>query len=127
MGATSITAITYGGTGNFKARADSVHFNKRIKRAVVAASASYATGGDSVALSSLGLKTVDNVLIIASEGGTRSGMMIPSSSYNGKGVSFDVTDPAAPKMKVYTAAATEASAASDQSSVTVVAEFHGQA
>ena len=126
MGACTVTVIS-APSGNFKSRGNSVHFNKRIKRAIIAPSSSYATGGDSISLATLGLAHVDYATVVSSEGGTRSGMQIPSTSYrNGKGCTVDVTTPTAPKLKLYTAANTEDTATTDNSAQRWLIEFYGQ-
>lgn len=83
----------------------------------VAPSSSYATGGDSISLASLGLSEVRQAWIEATQ----------SASANG-GVSCEVvvTDPKAPLLKLYTAAATEAGAASDNSTRSWTIRFVGR-
>lgn len=69
-------------------------------------SSSYATGGDSLALASeVGLKEVTSMLV----------------ADNDTGLSFDLdpTNVSAPKVKAYSAAATEVANATNQATVTV--------
>lgn len=94
MGACALTNRTDGVTTN----------GKRYVEFDVAPSSSYATGGDSVSLATVGLKVVDAIYMVGSVG-----------TPTGKEVRTDITDPTAPKVLVYTGANTQATAATDQS------------
>ena len=94
------------GAATFAITGQEVLGNKRIVKGDLTFSASYATGGDSLALASeVGLKQVDSMLV----------------ADNTTGLSFDVvtTAPGAPKIKAYSAAATEVASATNQATVVV--------
>lgn len=82
-----------------------VEGSKRVVLADVAASNSYATGGDSLALTSLGISRVDEAWVDA-----------VNSTETGEQVVVVLTDVTAPKVKVNDGGA-EAANASDQSAV----------
>lgn len=80
--------------------------NQRVVKGNLTFSASYATGGDSLDLAvQVGLKEVQSMLV----------------ADNTTGLSFDLdaTSPTAPKVKAYSAAATEVANATDQATVVV--------
>ena len=104
MGAVALTNRTDGVTDN----------GKRWVEYDATLSAAYATGGDTVAVNTLGLKVVDAVHVVGTVG-----------TAHGQEVRPVVTSPTAPKVQVYTAAATEATAASDQSGVACRLRFIG--
>lgn len=104
MGACALTNRTDGVTSD----------GKRWVEFDVAPSASYATGGDSVSLNTVGLRVVDAIHIVGTVG-----------TATGKEVRTDVTDPTAPKVLVYTGAATQATAATDQSAAARRLRFIG--
>lgn len=104
MGAVALTNRTDGVTTN----------GKRWVEYDVALSDSYATGGDTVSLNTLGLKVVNEIHIVGTVG-TASGVEV-------RPVTTTVT---APKVSVYTGANTQATAASDQSGTSVRLRFIG--
>lgn len=104
MGACALTNRTDGVTAD----------GKRWVEFDVALSDSYATGGDTVSLNTVGLKVVDAIYIVGAVG-TASGVEVRPVT----------TSPTAPKVSAYTAAATQATAASDQSGVAARLRFIG--
>lgn len=74
----------------------------------------YDTGGDSVDLDEVGLTVCDAIHVVGAVGAA-----------SGSEVRSNVTDPTAPLLLVYTGAATQAVAASDQSGVQVRLRFIG--
>ena len=93
-----------------------LHNGKRVRRVILTASASYATGGDTFTPASVGLDRVEAVLLEATEA-----LMPTTTQKIGKGVTFDCSNITAPKMKVYTAVNTEAGNTTDQSAASVAA------
>lgn len=92
----------------------------RVRRVILNASASYATGGDTLSPAAVGLDKVVAVLLEATEA------QIPTTAQKiGAGVTFDCAAIGAPKMKVYTAVNTEAGNATNQSTVSVAAHVIG--
>ena len=82
---------------------------------------SYPTGGESVSLTSLGLKVVKRIYVthaVYPDGNTTA------KTNDGKEVVPDLSSPAAPKLKLYTGGA-EAANASDQSAVIKRVRFIG--
>lgn len=84
---------------------------------VVTGSSSYATGGDTISLATLGLSEVREAWIAAFD----------SQSVNG-GVSAEVvvTTPTAPTLKLYSAAATEVVSTTNVSTRTYIIRFVGR-
>lgn len=104
MGACALTNRTDGVTDN----------GKRYVEFDVAPSSSYATGGETISLATVGLKVVDAIHMVGTVG-----------TATGKEVRTDITDPTAPKYLVYTGAATQATAATDQSAAARRLRFIG--
>lgn len=104
MGAVALTNRTDGVTSD----------GKRWVEFDVALSNSYATGGDTVSLNTVGLKVVDAIHIVGAVG-----------TATGKEVRPVTTSVTAPKISVFTGANTQATAASDQSGVSVRLRFIG--
>jgi len=88
----------------------------RVRRVILNASSSYATGGDTLAPSAVGLDRVVAVLAEATEA-----QLDTARKIGDRGASFDCSVIGAPKMIVRTALNTEAGAASNQSAVSVAA------
>jgi hypothetical protein len=96
---------------------DGVESNgQRSVTATVTFDNSYPTGGEEVTLTKLGLRDVQSVQEIL-ESGTAAGAQARLIA--------DLTDKTAPKLLLYTAASTEASNASNQSSVVARLKFVG--
>jgi hypothetical protein len=74
MGATTFTKATAAQTGG--QRHDYVVDNKRVVKGTITFSASYATGGDSLALGTTGLKEVTGILIDPSMTTNQSGLSV---------------------------------------------------
>lgn len=94
------------GAATFDITGHEVLGNRRIVKGNLTFSSSYATGGDTLALASeVGLKEVREMLV----------------ADNTTGLSFDLdpASPTAPKVKAYSAAATEVANATNQATVTV--------
>lgn len=104
MGACALTNRTDGVTTS----------GKRYVEFDVAPSSSYATGGDSVSLATVGLNVVNEVHLVGTVG-----------TPTGKEIRVDTTSPTAPKVLVYTGANTQATAATDQSAAARRLRFIG--
>lgn len=112
MGAVAITLMTQGVAEN----------GKRVVEGVATFSNSYATGGDTVALTTLGLSQVDQIVIPSHR---LSGAAVSDAQAQiGSSIQLGGTVQA-PKLKLYTSAGTEASNASDNSTVATVVRFIG--
>lgn len=112
MGACTFTSVQHGVTSN----------GKRVVEAVVTFSDSYATAGDTVALTSLGLRRIDEVHVPSHR---LSGAAV-SDAQAQTGISLQLAGTvAAPKLKAYVSATTEQTAAVDQSTVATVVRFVG--
>lgn len=90
---------------------------KRAFKAVCTFGTTYATGGDTVPMASIPFKQVDRIEMDLSGNVAASVMrtFVP-----------DLTSSVAPKIKLYTAASTEATNATDQSTVIVTLTFVGK-
>jgi len=99
-------------------------FGKRTVEADVQFSATYATGGEAISMAALpGLTYVERVEIVFVPMPDIKGAT--SFTQHGKQVIPDVSNKVAPKLKIFTGAATEAANASDQSGVTSRIRFVG--
>lgn len=93
------------GAATFTITGQDVHGKHRIVKGDLVPSGSYATGGDSLDLAAeVGLSQVDSMLV--------------AENAQGASLDLDVTDPTAPKVKVYTSADTQAAASSDNDGLT---------
>lgn len=100
----------------------------RTVTADVTLSSSYATGGDTVALGSLGLKEVDQIVTHA--GTLQTSVAVPSGTFspNAHGTQIVLAGtPTAPKLKAYRGSTSEVTNATDLSAVPAVrVEFRGR-
>jgi hypothetical protein len=117
MGDVAVTAAPVGLSRRRLAR-DS-YDGRRVVRATLTGSASYATGGDALSPAALGLKRVYGVLI---EGNNAN---LAAAQRSAHSVSFDVSVPTAPKMLIFDGADTEEDAAENASGVSVIAHVFG--
>ncbi len=117
MGAVAVTAAP---ANILRTKRDRSYFNGyRGKWATLTLSSSYSTGGDTLAPASFGLSRVYGVLVAGNEA------LTAAAQRSGTTVTAVVTTPTAPTLKAYATADTEASAASNQSGVSVVAFVYG--
>ena len=94
MGACTFTITGQGVLGRY-----------RVVKGDLTFSDSYATGGDTLALTSVGLQEVRSLLV--------------ESNTQGASVVLDAANPSAPKFKLYTGDGTEATSTSDNDGITV--------
>lgn len=118
MGTIAVTALHQG-----------VQDNRRVVEATVTGSDSYATGGDTIPLSTLGLNRIIAIdLPSHGRGGARTAMqgaaISDAQAQTGKSVQLGGTV-LIPKLKYFDTANTEVSAAADLSGVTHVIRFIG--
>lgn len=112
MGAVTFATVQHGVTTN----------GKRVVEAVVTFSNSYATGGDTLALGSLGLKRIDEVHVPSH----RLDGLAVSDAQAQTGLSLQLGGTvAAPTLKAYVTANTEQTNATNQSTVAQVVRFVG--
>lgn len=103
-----------------------VQNSRRVVEADVAFDSSYATGGLTVSLATLGLKEVRRVDVVFQRGSGEFGIATANAvTTHGRQVVPDLSSPTAPKLKVFTGNNTEASGSSDQTQVTTRLAFHG--
>lgn len=110
MGATTLSApatATYpqkyrgafGPVGSSIYTVRSTEDGKKEVTVVIAGSASYATGGDTISLAGLPIDRVTSAFVVAD-----SAVTAPSGLADGYAPLFDLTDSAAPKLVLYTSA-----------------------
>lgn len=100
-------------------REDDIQDNKRVVEADVTFSASYATGGDTLSKSALGLTQIDDARVLSLK--NRKGVALTP---HGRQIVLGGTA-AAPTLKLYAGSGSEVAAASNNSTVVARVRFVG--